>query len=115
MKTIKALFGLAIVVCGFYLAWKVLPPYFNNYQFESEIESQSRTLSYANPPKSESEMKDIIARKAHEFDIPITSDQVKVDRSGQELAISAEYTIHVDIPVYPFDLHFNAATKNKKI
>ncbi len=115
MKSIKALFGLAVVVCGFYLAWKIIPPYFNNYQFQEEIESQSRTLSYANPPKSEQEMRDIIARKAREFDIPVTSEQIRVSRAGQELAISTEYTIHVDVPIYPFDLHFSAGTRNKAI
>jgi hypothetical protein len=115
MRSIKALFGLFIVVGGFYLAWKVLPPYFNNYEFQEEIETQSRQLSYANPPKTEQEIRDIIAKKARDLDIPITSEQVKVDRTGSELGIATEYTIHVDVPVYPFDLHFGAATRNKKI
>jgi hypothetical protein len=115
MKTLKALFGLLVIVCGAYLAWKVMPPYFNNYQFQDEVEAQARQLSYANPPKTEQEIRDIIAKKATEFDIPLTSDQIKVNRSGTTLGISADYTVHIDVPFYPFDLHFSSATKNKMI
>ena len=114
MKTIKALFGLFVVVAMFYLAWKVLPPYFSNYQFQDELETQARYFSYGTP-KSEQDIRDAIAKKAHEYDIPLTSDQVKVERMGPELAISADYTVHIDIPMYPFDLHFTPATKNKRI
>ncbi len=113
MKTIKALFGLFVVVAMFYLAWKVLPPYFSNYQFQDELENQARYFSYN--VKTEQEMRDTIAKKAREYDIPLTSEQIKVERMGAELAISTNYTVHIDIPVYPFDLHFTAATKNKRI
>jgi len=113
MKTIKALFGLFVVVAMFYLAWKVLPPYFSNYQFQDELESQARYFSYT--PKSEQEIRDVIAKKAHDYDIPLTSEQVKVQRMGAEISISADYTVHIDIPVYPFDLHFTPATKSKRI
>lgn len=113
MKSIKALFGLFVVVAGFYVAWKVIPPYFNNYQFQDEIESQARLNTYTT--KSEQEIRDIIIKKAREFDIPLTDQQVKVRRAGSELSISADYTIHVDLPVYPLDLHFTATSKNRML
>lgn len=113
MKTIKALFGLCVIVAMFYMAWKVLPPYFSNYQFQDELENQARYFSYT--PKSEQEIRDTIAKKAHEYDIPLTSEQVKIQRMGNDLAISADYTVHIDIPMYPFDLHFSPATKNRRI
>jgi hypothetical protein len=54
-------------------------------------------------------------KKARELDIPLADKQLKVTRSGAEVAISAEYTIHVDLPLYPVDLHFAPASKNKRI
>ena len=113
MKSIKALFGLFVVIAGMYLAWKVIPPYFHNYQFQDEVDNQARTLSYSFPRKSEGEVRDIILKKAHELDIPLTSEQITVGQVGNELTISANYTVHVDIPIYPFDMHFSAASKNK--
>ncbi len=113
MKTIKALFGLLIVVAIFWVGIKALPPYFANYQFEDVIDSETKMNSYNQ--KSEQEIREGIVKKAHELDIPLTSDQVKVQRVGSELAISADYTVHIDIPIYPFDLHFTPSSKNKRI
>jgi len=113
MKSIKALFGVFVVATMFYLAWKVLPPYFSNYQFEDELENQARYFSYN--MKSEQEMRETIAKKAHDYDIPLTPEQIKVQHLGNDLSISVDYTVHIDIPVYPFDLHFTPATKNKRI
>ena len=113
MKSLKALFGLFVVVAGFYLAWKVIPPYFNNYQFEDAIESEARIQSYTN--KSEDDIRKVILKKALELEIPVTEDQIVVQRMGVDLIISAKYTVHIDIPVYPFDLNFNPATKNRRI
>jgi hypothetical protein len=38
-----------------------------------------------------------------------------VQRAGNDLSVSAEYDVHIDIPIHPFDLHFKAETKNKRI
>jgi hypothetical protein len=113
MKTIKALFGLFIVASIFYLAYKVMPPYFANYQFEDVVDNEAKMNSYNQ--KSEQEIRDGLVKKARDLDIPLTSEQVKVQRMGAELAISADYTVHIDIPIYPFDLHFTPASKNKRI
>ncbi len=113
MKTIKALFGLLVVVAIFYLGYKVMPPYFANYQFADVIQNETDMNSYSQ--KSEQEIKDSVVKKARDLDIPLTSEQVKVQRSGPELAISADYIVHIDIPMYPFDLHFTPASKNKRI
>lgn len=113
MKSIKALFGVFIVAAAFYLAYKVMPPYFANYQFEDVVDNEAKMNSYTT--KSEQEIRDGLVKKARELDIPLTAEQVKVQRMGTELAISADYTVHIDIPFYPFDLHFTPASKNKRI
>lgn len=113
MKSIKALFGLLVVFAIFYLGYKVLPPYFANYQFQDEIQNQAEQMSYSQ--KSEQEIRDGIVKKARDYEIPLSGEQVKVLRSGNELTISADYTVHIDIPVYPFDLHFTPSGKNKRI
>ncbi len=113
MKTIKALFGLFVMVAIFYMGYKVMPPYFANYQFADAIQNETDMNSYSQ--KSEQEIRDNVIKKARDLDITLTSDQVKVQRNGAELAISADYTVHIDIPMYPFDLHFTPASKNKRI
>src|SRR5262245_60073327 len=103
MKTLKSLLGLLVVVMFFYCAWKLVPPYFNEYQFEDAIGQIARYSAY-NQQKSEQDIRDEVAKKAMELDIPLSSEQIKVVRNGAELTISAEYKIHVDLPGYPLDL-----------
>jgi Domain of unknown function (DUF4845) len=114
MKAIRAIFGLLVVVAVFFAAWKVIPPYFNEYQFEDAIATEARFASY-NQNRSEQDIREAMAKKAAEYDIPLKSEDIHVQRSGSEVAIWADYTIHVDMPGYPFDLSFHPNSKNKRI
>ncbi len=113
MKRVKSLLGLLMVVAAFYVAWQIFPPYYNNFQFQDEIDSTTRMNSYTT--KSEQDIKEALVKKARELDIPLTQDQIQVMRSGNELSISADYSVHVELPGYPLDLHFTPKSKNKKI
>lgn len=113
MARIKAFVSIAIVVFGVYVLWLLLPPYYNSYQFQDFVESEARMNSYNS--KTEEQIQDSVVKRAQELDIPLTASQVKVQRNGLELSISADYTIHVDIPLHPVDLHFAPASKNKRI
>jgi hypothetical protein len=112
MKTIKALAGVGLVVAMIYVAFQLIPPYFNNYQFQDAIESEARLASYST--KSEQEIREFIAKKAKEFDVPLTAEQINVQRTGSGVDIWAKYTVHVDLPGYPLDLKFEPATKSKR-
>jgi hypothetical protein len=53
------------------------------------------------------------------MEIPITKDQIKVHRVGTSgngsISINVDYTVHVNLPGYPLDLHFNPSTDNRGI
>ena len=63
--------------------------------------------------KPEDAIRDEIFKKAQELDIPIAKEQIKVQRVGVanagSVSIDAPYTVHVDLPGYPLDLHFDAS------
>ena len=113
MARIKGLLSIVLVLAGVYVLWLLLPPYYNSYQLQDFVESEARFNSYNT--KTEQEIQDGVLKKALELDIPLTSSQIKVQRVGSELTISAEYTIHVDLPLHPIDLHFAPSSKNKRI
>lgn len=113
MKTVKLLLGLLILAGVFWVCWKIVPPYFANYQLEDAITEEARMNTYTN--KSEEDMRQSIYKKAQDLDIPITHDQISVQRAGNSVSISVDYTVHVELPVHPVDLSFHATTKNKGI
>lgn len=117
MGSIKAFLGIFVIVGGLYVGIKVVPPYFSNYQFQDAIKDEATRDSYA--AKSESDIQDSIYKKAQDFDIPITKDAIHVQRQGSQfngtVVIQAAYVVHVDLPAYPLDLHFDASTQNKGV
>ncbi len=114
MKQLKALLGLAIVVSGFYLAWVLIPPYYNNYSFEDELDNEARAAVYS-PQMTEDDVKNALAKKAKDLDIPLTADDIHVEKTNGNISIWAEYTISVQTPVKTIDLKFSPATKDKRI
>ncbi len=114
MKNLRALFAIFVVFAVIYVCYKVVPVYFTYYQFQDVVEDEARMQSYT--PKSENDMRDTVYHKAQQMELPLTSpEQIIVQRNGATVTISTEYTVHVDIPIHPFDLNFKVATKNKAI
>jgi len=113
MGKLRAFIGIAIVVGAFYVAWNMVPPYFNNYQFQDSLDDVARRYSYINA--SEDDIKKLVVTKAAAEDITLREDQVVVSRTGSGLGISVHYSIHVDMVVHPVDLDFTANSMNKRI
>jgi hypothetical protein len=117
MGTVKLILGVAIIASLIVVGVQVIPPFFNNYQFEDALNNEALAGTYST--KSEDDLRAIVLKTATEMDIPITAQQVKVARAGGvgtgTLLIEADYTVHVELPFYPFDLNFHAASKNKGV
>jgi uncharacterized protein DUF4845 len=113
MGKIKGLIGLLVVVAGFYVAWNLIPPYFNNYQLQDTLDDVARRHSYTTA--SDDEIKKIIITKAQDNNITLKEDQISVTRTGNGLGISVKYRIHVDMILHPMDLDFAANSLNKRI
>lgn len=117
MGTIKLILGVAVIAALIIVGVQVIPPYFNNYQFEDALNNEALAGTYST--KSEDELRLLVLKNAKEMDIPLTAQDVKVTRAGGmgtgTLVIQANYTVHVDLPFYPMDLQFHAASKNKGI
>jgi hypothetical protein len=114
MKQLKSLIGLVVVLGAFYVAFKLMPPYYNELQFQDAVDAETRASSYT-PGKTEQDIRDAIAKKARENDIPISPEQIKVQRMGADVTVSIDYVVHVDLLVHPIDLSFHVGSKNKAI
>lgn len=115
MKTLKMVFSLGLVGLMIYAGWQVIPPYFYNYQFQDAIDNEARISSYTNS-RTEDDIKNSVLKKAQDLEIPLTPDEVQVQRlPNNVIYIETHYSVHVDLPGYPLDLQFKASSKNKPI
>ncbi len=115
MGTIKLCFGIFVIIAAIYLGVELVPLYYANYEFQGDIKTEALTSTYT--PKTEADIRESVFKLAKEYEIPITKEGIKVQRAGDlgsgTVTIDAPYTVHLDIPGYPFDLHFDPNTQNK--
>jgi hypothetical protein len=113
MKALKSLLGVVILVGIVYGLWLFFPPYLASYQLEDHMETTSRLSAVAYPPKTDDDIRNAVMQEVRNLKIPLTPEQVNVQRNGSDIVIWADYTVRVDVPVYPVDLTFHPASKNK--
>ena len=117
MGSLKMVSGIVVMVASVYLVAVLAPPFFSNYQFEDAIRTEAQMDTYNT--KTEDQIRDAIFKKAQDLDVPVTREQIKVQRSGVtgtgSISIEAPYIVHVSVPGYPLDLNFNPSTRNKGV
>jgi hypothetical protein len=115
MDSIKLFIGLFVIGVALFLCVELVPPYYSNYEFQDAM--QSEALFSANNMKSEDAIRDTVYKKARELNIPVTLEDIKVHRDGfngsGSVSIEVPYAVHLSIPGYPADLHFDAAVTNR--
>jgi hypothetical protein len=113
----KMVFGIIVIVASVYLIAVLAPPFFSNYQFADAIRTEAQMDTYNT--KTEDQIRDAIFRKAQDLDVPVSREQIKVQRSGVtgtgSISIEAPYIVHVSLPGYPMDLNFDPSSRNKGV
>lgn len=111
MKQLQSILGLLLLLVGSFVLYKVLPAYWADFKLGRLLEEQALNATYS--AKTESAIAIDIAQKASEFDLPIAPEQITVQRTSSGLNITAEYSVHVEMPIYPMDLKFKTTSQNK--
>jgi hypothetical protein len=110
MQRLKAFIGVFVVVAAVYLLCKIMPPYVEEYQFQQEIQSIARNNEYT--PLDENGIRLQVKRKIDDIGVPVSPDSVVIQKSGTDVTIGTNYTVHIDAVLYPFDLTFHPATRD---
>jgi hypothetical protein len=117
MGTIRMFIGVSVIAASVFVGAKLVPPYFDNYEFEDAIKNEATLDAYSS--KTEADIRAVVFRRAQELEIPISQESIHVQRQGVQgsawISIRAPYVVHVDLPGYPLDLHFEAATENRGV
>ncbi len=112
MKTVRMLFGLFVIAAVLFVVWKVVPAYFANYQFEEVVDDTARSAA-VDQRRSTDQIRDVVLKKAQSFELPVKAEDIQVTRNENEVLINVEYVVHVDVPVYPFDMKFSPSSKRR--
>jgi hypothetical protein len=113
MNTLRTWFWIFFLAASVYTVWRVVPSYVANYALENTIDTAAR-FGAMEPGRSEDELRNRVLQEAQSLHIPLQAEQVYVQRIPNDVLIWGDYTIHVDLPVYPLDLHFQPMSKSKR-
>lgn len=109
----KAILVTAILAFMLYTAWKVVPPYVDEYQLADKMTETARFASVNR--SSEEQIRNSIYKEMQELNIPAKKEDLKVTAEAGRVSISLDYRVPIDLTVYKFDLHFTPSTANKDI
>jgi hypothetical protein len=117
MASLKLIFGLGLMCAVGLVCFKLIPPYFSNYELEDAIKSESIQSTYTT--RTEEDIKAAVIKHARNYDIELEPKQVHVVRNGGlgngTLAIEVDYTVPVELPGYSTELDFHLSSKNKGV
>jgi hypothetical protein len=112
---LKLLFALAIMGSMVFAGWKMIPPYFADYQLQDAMQTESRFAMAAYPKKGEDEIREDIWKKVQELGIPAKREDIKLTVANGVVDISADYAVPIDLAVYQFSLSFHPHADNHTI
>ena len=113
MKNLRSLFGLCLLAAAVYCAWLVLPAFIANFEFQDSLDDAAR-MGTTDRTKSLDDIRATVLHQAASQNINIAPEQVQVERRDDDVLIWGDYTVHVNLPLHPFDLHFQPTSKSKK-
>lgn len=116
MGIIKAAIGFLSIAAVFVAIFQIAPPVMANYSFSDDLKTVAM-MDSANLQKADDDVRNDVMKKVREHDLPIDAKQIKVQRINSPgisaVYVEADYTVTVNIPGYPFDMHFNPSSGNK--
>jgi len=116
----KYVLRICVVLMAIALAWKLLEPEIVNIMFQDDLRDLSAQLGSRiglSQASTEEELRNIVLRKAEQRQIHLDLSQLTVRSSGpaetRVVYIAADYTVPVNLVVFTFNWHFNAASGPK--
>jgi hypothetical protein len=91
-------FGLAVLI-----AWKAIPVKVASAELYDFMDEQAK---FAGVNTTGEDVKKAILQRARELNLPLDKDHVHVERIGDRIRMSAEYTVPVKFPGYTYHWRF---------
>ena len=96
--------GLAVILVLIFLAVRLLPIYLHNQELQQFVVEVTHRASA--PTSSDDVLRAWVLEKAASLDLPVTADNVHIERKAGAVQMEVRYVVRVNLPLYTVDLHF---------
>ena len=102
------LVGLIVLALGIFIAWKMVPIKVKAAEVRGVVVDEAKSAG----THSDKVIMGNILSKAHDDNIPLTEDNVKITRAAGNISIEVHYVIPVEFPGYVYQWHFDHSVSN---
>ncbi len=102
------LIGLIFLLIGLFVAYKLIPIKVKAAEIRQVVEDESKAAGQ----HRDEQITDAILRKARDNGLPITADNIKLERTNSSMKVDVEYDVPVDFPGYKYVWHFHHHAEN---
>ncbi len=112
--TAKMIFTLAVLSALVFSVAKILPVYIRAYELHDDLQEIVIQAMAGQRPSADA-VRNAVLAKAAELDLPVKSDNVKIEISLSKITISLDYTVPVDLSIYTLNLRFTPSADNRSL
>jgi hypothetical protein len=100
---IGCLLVLLVVAAIGYFGFNIGEAYFNFYRYEDRMKSEASFAAHT----TDAAIEHSVAAFADSLGLPAPASQVVVRRGEHDIFIYANYDVHIELPGFKRDVHFN--------
>jgi len=100
--------GLILLLIGVFIAYKLIPVKVKAAELRQTVVDEAKMAG----TRSDGEIMKRILRKAEELRLPVTEDNVKINRGNNQIKVDVNYVVPVDFPGYVLKWNFHHGADN---
>jgi hypothetical protein len=104
------LFGLILLAIAGVIAWKLIPVKVKAAEIRAIVENESKSAGI--PGHSDEHIRYMITQKAQEDNLPITNENITIQRKSSFIIVDVDYTVPVAFPGYTYQWHIQNHAEN---
>jgi hypothetical protein len=111
---VRALAWTLVILAFVFVAWKVIPPYFANYELEDWLNGNILAFMGKNIPNDD--LTAAVLKEMATEGIEGTKDNVKIlQNNSRGLNVEVDYNVTVDLAAFQMNLHFTPHTNSQQL
>ena len=105
---IGCLVGLVLLLIAIFIAWKVIPIKVRAADLRQTVVDEAKSAGTHN----NAQITKYILAKAQDVDLPVTEDNIKINRRQNDITVDVDYTVPIEFPGYTYIWHINHHAEN---
>jgi len=102
------LIGLIVMLIGIFIAFKMIPVKVKAAELREVVQDEAKSAG----THGDDRIRAAILAKAKENGLPVTEENVKIERTTSEISVDVNYVVPIAFPGYTYNWHIQHYQKN---